>query len=298
MNDGGECTTSLGGERKFLKSWNMSDKRPTFAHIINPVIVGPQSDLYIAQPITFESMRRAKAAAAPGIEVELYTAQYSEDRDLVPHDFTMTSDLERSVMDFGRFVETKKLPLIRDILDRLYESSSAEYFIYTNVDIALQEYFYTAVQEIIDSGIDGMVINRRTITDKYTSVYELPQMYAESGESHYGYDCFIFRRDIYPRFDLGNTAIGLMAVGAILMMNIICFSKSFKEFLDLYLTFHIGNTETWRNPNVVDFQKYNHDEYHAVLRRLAPKLNTSRLPVISRPFIMQYFEQVRKMRGL
>lgn len=275
----------------------MHNVPPRFAHIINPVMVDSQSDLFIAQPVTFESMRIAREAAAPGISVELFSAQYPEDHTLLPDYFTVTPDLTRSVMDFGQFGKTKKLPLIKDILDCLYEASEAEFFIYTNVDIALQPHFYTAVDEIIRSGIDGMVINRRTIPGKYTNINELPQMHREPGESHYGYDCFVFRRDTYPKFDLGNTAIGLMAIGAMLMMNIICFSERFREFLDLHLTFHIGNSETWRNPDVEDFQKFNHEEYHRILQRLVPRFDINRLPVISRPFIMQYFAQVRKIRG-
>jgi hypothetical protein len=51
----------------------------TFAHIINPVIVEPTSDLYVAQPVTFETMRIARDFATGQVAVKLLTTQYPED---------------------------------------------------------------------------------------------------------------------------------------------------------------------------------------------------------------------------
>ena len=65
------------------------------AHIVNPVVVGPSSDLFFAQPITFESMKAARHSAAGSVEVELLTTQYAEDRAIVPDGFRTTPDLER-----------------------------------------------------------------------------------------------------------------------------------------------------------------------------------------------------------
>lgn len=78
------------------------------AHIINPVIVPESSDLFIAQPITFETMNIAKEYAKPEVEVTLFSAQYSEDHGLIPDFFHKTSDLDRSVLDFGNFKEKRK----------------------------------------------------------------------------------------------------------------------------------------------------------------------------------------------
>ena len=47
----------------------------TLAHIVNPVTVSERSDLFVAQPVTFETMRRAREAARPEVEVALLTAQ-------------------------------------------------------------------------------------------------------------------------------------------------------------------------------------------------------------------------------
>lgn len=275
----------------------MLENSPPIAHIINPVKVGPQSDLYVAQPITFESIRVAKDAARLDCDVNLFSAQYAEDRTIVPDFASVTPNLERSMMDFGQFRTFRKLPLIRDILDRLYDSSTAPYLIYSNVDIAVQPHFYSSVCQIIKDGVDGMVINRRTISDKYKTAADLPQMYEEVGDPHYGYDCFVFRRDIYPKFDLGNICIGAMSIGAALMMNIACFSSVFREFLDLHLTFHLGNAEIWRQPQLSEYQRFNQQEYIGILNRLAPRFDINRLPVVSRPFLQQYLQRVKQARA-
>ena len=274
----------------------MEVKRLTVAHIVNPVRVGTQSDLFVAQPITFESMRVAREVAQPVCDIELYSAQYLEDRGLAPDFFSETPDLDRSVMDLQPFQTPKKLPLLRDILNRLYNASKADYFIYTNVDIALKPAFYVSVCRLINDGIDGMVINRRTISNRYSSIADLPRMYDEAGEPHYGYDCFVFRRDVYQRFDLGNVCIGAGSVGAALLLNIACFATEFREFIDLHLTFHLGNSEVWRLPELSGYQEFNGREYVGVLNRLASKFNVNRLPALRNPFHQEYLKHIREGR--
>jgi hypothetical protein len=152
----------------------------TFAHIVNPVVVQPTSDLFLAQPITFETMRVARDFARPRVAVQLLTTQYPEDRSLVPADFTMTPDLERSVLDCASFGRQRKLPLIGDIVSRMYEAApDAEYLVYTNNDIALMPHFYATVDALIDSGYDALVINRVVVTDDYRRLDEIPLMYVE-----------------------------------------------------------------------------------------------------------------------
>src|SRR5262245_53374150 len=120
----------------------MSDNRShpvrRYAHIVNPVIVGQDRDLFVAQPITFHTMSIAQRFANDSgkLEVTLYSAHFPEDVALVPSGFVHTRPLERSVTDVGEFRVPRKLPLLHDILGRLYESAiDADYLIYTNVDI-------------------------------------------------------------------------------------------------------------------------------------------------------------------
>lgn len=238
------------------------------AHIINPVKVPRTSDLYMAQPITFESMRRArKMALKHDINIEIHYTCYEEDAGFVPNDFIPVGNLDRSVLDVGDFSRHRKLPLIKDILDRLYDKSDADYFIYTNVDISLNEGFYVEVAKIINHGCDAFVINRRTLSNKYTSISELDSMYSDKGEPHPGFDCFVFKREVYPRFDLGCVCIGANWIGRALISNLIVNSNKFKVFDDKFLTFHIGDDRSWKVKKYSDYDLHNQKIVLSFLRK-------------------------------
>ncbi len=262
------------------------------AHIINPVVVNESSDLYAAQPVTFESMRLAKDHAEVSIAVGLYSAQFPEDRVLVPAWIKRTEDLERSVLDVGNFMKHRKLPLIKDILDRLYENSQADYFIYTNVDIALMPTFYTSVAQLIESGLDAMVINRRTIAKEVSDPKQLELMWAQAGEKHPGYDCFIFRRNAYPHFDLGTACIGANWIGRVLLTNVHAHAKNFKIFEDLHLTFHLGDDRSWKITEYLDYDEHNQDELLRILANLK-----SEGKFTDRPLLEKFHQNILSSRS-
>lgn len=240
----------------------------TFAHIINPVSVGPGSDLFVAQPVTFETMRVARKFSAEQVQVDLFSAQYAEDVSLVPADFTKTENLTHSVLDLSDFREQRKLPLVNDILSRLYETSDAEYFIYTNVDIALMPHFYSAVATLLRGGLDGLVINRRTIPDIYKDKAHIPLMYSMPGEPHGGFDCFVFRREVFPEFLLGDLCVGIGGVGRLLMVNVLVHAKRFSLIGDAHLTFHIGDDMSWKSNRYSDYTDFNTKEARAALEEM------------------------------
>ena len=158
---------------------------PKFAHVVNSVKVAPSSDLYIAQPITFESMRIAQQLAATfSIPVELCAVNFPEDDEIVPKFFGCRRHLERSVLDVGRFSIPRKLPLIKDILDRATAATQAEFIIYSNVDIAVVPHFYLSLASIADEGWDAFMITRRTLSKGYTTPAQLWRMYADIGDRH------------------------------------------------------------------------------------------------------------------
>lgn len=220
--------------------------RLTIAHVVNPVAVGPESDLAVAQPITFETMRRARATA-PGVEVTLLSAQYAEDRAAVPPDFEVTEDLVRSALDLDPPVTTRKLPFVADICERLHAASAAEYLVYTNVDIALQPEFYARVADLIREGLDAFALTRRNISDRFTTVDDLPAMYVAPGSPQRGPDCFVFHRDLYPGFRLDGILTGEPGVGRVLLANLVRFGTNPAFLADTGLTFHIGNDGAWRS---------------------------------------------------
>lgn len=238
------------------------------AHIVNPVLVSESSDLYVAQPITFESMLRAREYASGQIEVHLLSAQYAEDHPLVPQSFFPTPDLQASVLDCGQFKRPRKLPLLREILDRLYEATDAEYLIYSNVDIGLLPHFYTSVAHLISLGYDAFAINRRTVPARYSEPRQLPLIYAEVGQPHRGWDCFLFRRDAYPRFRLGTVCLGAPRVGLALLANLMAHAEDFMEFKDLHLTFHLGNDRRWSGRLHADYAEHNTRQLLAILATL------------------------------
>ncbi len=245
----------------------------TIAHIINPVIVPSSSDLFRAQPITFKTLKTAKEFAAREVDVTLFTTQFPEDRAFVPEGFRVLRDLDRSILDFGQFHQNRKLPLLKDILDRLYEASEAEYLIYTNVDIAVMPHFYLAVNRLLKKGHDGIVINRRTISKDHEDD-DLPLMYAEIGDDHPGHDCFIFRRDAYPRYVLGNVCIGVLFVGRALICNLACHANNFMEFKQEHLTFHIGDDRVAHKQLYEDYTGHNRREWLQSLTELESRLGS------------------------
>jgi hypothetical protein len=241
------------------------------AHIVNPVIVLPSSDLYVAQPITFEAMRNAQEFAQRyQLDVDLYAAQYSEDQDLVPDYLIRTPNLETSILDFGIVNGTRKLPLIRDILDRLFvQANDADYFIYSNVDIAPMPFFYVCVKSLIEKGFDAFTINRRTVSKEYQDLSNLGGIYSDYGDKHPGHDCFVFHREKYPSYQLLNACIGAGGIGKILILNLICHAKKFQLFKDLHLTFHIGDdrsSSALNNPANLEYNLHNSSQLRGVIQ--------------------------------
>ncbi|MBX3010666.1 MAG: hypothetical protein KF832_04130 [Caldilineaceae bacterium] len=252
----------------------------SIAHIIHPGLVEPTSDLTIAQPITFATMQTAQRIAYHQVDVQLFYTQYADEAITPLAGFQRTPDLTRSVLTIGRFQQKRKLALLSDILDRLYAATEAEYLIYTNVDIALQPHFYLAVDQLLAQGYDALIINRRTISATFQQVAEIPLMYAQVGEPHPGHDCFIFKRAVYTRYQLGDICIGASRVGAALALNLVYHAEHFQEFTDLHLTFHLGNKQAWRLASVQDYRHHNDAQYHRILAYYQ-----ARFPHVQHPFL-------------
>lgn len=241
-----------------------------FIHVINPFSASKTSDVFVAQPIVFESIKVARNLRSEGIElnVKVLSVQFDEDKSIIPEHIKTGPTLVRSVLDYGNFNTQKKLPRIHDILNAAYEwALTFDYIIYTNVDISLLPHFYESIGVIIDNGFDAFTITRRTIPNTYTKPDELPWMYMEAGKPHPGYDCFVFKRELFPAFELGNVCIGANFVGKAMIINMLVHSKRFKVFKDLHLTFHIGDDQAWRNPRFRDYDEHNQKEVERIIDR-------------------------------
>lgn len=263
----------------------------TLAHIINPY----QSDDAAEsrkQAITFRSIERASQQISHDeIQLDLLTAQAPSDRAIIPDHFQTTKDFHRSVDDRQSFSNPKQLPLLKDILDRLYESSNAEYLIYTNMDIILQPNFYDQVVELIEKGHDAFIINRRRIQDKDYTEDDLPQLLQDKGKPHPGFDCFVFHRSLYPYLRLGDVCVGIPFVGVTLAHNLFCFARYFGLYDDLHLTTHIGMDVLPARDK--EYYWHNRREFQKIVQQLWHRFDIDRFPYADLPLIERYYKWAR-----
>ncbi len=199
--------------------------------------------------------------------VQLVTTQYEEDKAIIPSEFRILSNLERSVLDVNPTLKKRKLPLIGDILAKTKEVEQCDYIIFTNVDIALMPFFYDTVQQYIDKGHDAIVINRRRLSHEYSKVEELPMMYADLGKSHPGFDCFVIKKELLEHFVLGNICVGISFLEASLIHNLFSFAQHPLFVPDAHLTFHIGMDVLVPRNN--DFYRHNRNEF---FNRIQPQI--------------------------
>ena len=255
----------------------------TFAHIINPVSVSLKSELGIAQTITFEAIRHAAETAKGKVDVQLFTICYPEDHEVIPSFFTRLPNLNRSVRDVLSNPNVKKYPLMREVFQSLYDHSQADYFIFTNMDISLMPHFYVAVQQLVQDGSDALLINRRGISAKYSNIAELPLMYAELGEPHPGFDCFVFKRSLFPKLVLADICVGVSFSEVALVHNLIAFAEKLTLRDDLHLTFHRGQ-EVMPPLEPITFG-HNRKEYETkIYPLLKPFLQLGKFPYSSLTF--------------
>ncbi len=253
------------------------------AHIINPFNADSSSDLHTAQPITFASMLKAKEEAKNIVDVELWTSQFPEDRNMIINGFQATQDLNRSVLDLASFEIKLKLPLIDDIVRRLYNESDAEYLVYTNVDIGVYPNFYTEINRFIDDGLDAFIINRRRLPSQYTKVEQLTDIYQEKGKKHPGFDCFVFHRDLFKKFQLAEICIGVPFIGITFSQNIFALAKKHKLFENEILTFHIG-MEIFKGRAAREYFKYNQKQFWIAMNSpLKKHLSSKKIPYSNLP---------------
>lgn len=257
------------------------------AHIINPVNAEPNSVFYNIQQITFESICKAKRFAADK-KIDLYTTQYPEDRSVIPSYFTVLDDLQRSVLDFGKFEKQRKLPLISDIFTAVKTAApDADYFVFTNMDIGLMPSFYETVFQEIENGYDAILITRRRISKLYHSVEQLPEIYADCGKPHPGYDTFVFHRSLAEKFVLGEICVGVPFLEVSLLHNLIAFAQKLQLIDRAHLTFHIGMEVM--PPVDMQFYLHNRNSYEKqILPHLKPLLTKEEFPYANAPFITRW----------
>jgi len=262
------------------------------AHIVNPFDAKPPSDLVTAQAITFKTMLWAKKFAketCPDLDVEQYVTGYEWDEPAFPPGFRKAKYLDREIRDLYELPDIgKHLPLFRDILDRLYEACpDADYMIQTNADIGLMPHFYTSIKRFIEQGYDSFIINKRIISRHYKKIEEIPEMYCDLGTNHNGYDCFVFRREVYPKFQNGDICMGIPWSEAALAASMVAYSRDCIVFKQPHLTFHIGDERSWMQKH--EYRKHNTEQFAKCLMKIGREV-----PEALKHPLMNY--QVQKLK--
>jgi hypothetical protein len=256
---------------------------PRILHIINPVKVSEQSDLFFAQPITFESLKNAKNFSKFSNSITLVTTQFEEDKSIIPSEFLQLSNFERSVLDIQPNFRGKKLPLIQDILAKTKEVEASDYIVYTNMDIGVLPQFYDILQGYISHGNDAVVINRRRVSSKFKKVDDLPLIYSQLGDSHPGFDCFMFKKELLDKFVFDEICIGIPFLEVSFIHNLFSFASKPLYVPDIHLTFHLGMEVL--PPINKDF--YNHNRsvfFDKINPKLKSKYDLKKFPYGQLPF--------------
>lgn len=243
----------------------------SFCHIINPFPCPEDSEHGIASRITYESLRiAAEEAAKNGIQIEVNAVVLPGDEIAIKPPAKLAGHLGRTIQDIHPMSPRRLFPLIADILRTGTESSSCDYLIFTNMDIAVQPDFYVQLHEIVEKRFEPgtpFTIYRRNISSHYNSIEQLPEMYREPGQIAYGYDCFVFPKSYVSQLDLGNCCIGAAHFDYLLFIALDAASGfRTKRINDLPLTFHIGNDIAWSSQ--INYIEHNLAESLAAIRRM------------------------------
>ena len=265
------------------------------AHVVNPVKVTEDRDLYWQQPITYKSLNIAQDHALDqGLDLDIYTICYPEDHSvsLGTLDHLLLPDLKRSSLELN-FTPERKLPYFKDILDSVCETTDADYIIQTNADIAVQPYFYTLIASLIREGHESFVISKRILPeiDLFKTVEGLPIMYSGIGQPHNGHDCFVFPRKDYKRFLIGDILNGTPWSEATIMFSMIAVCENFSEFMNAHATFHIGDRRIWLPTSYNDYRIHNTNIVGKVLRSLVRRKDGKKL--YKNPTIQKYIGKIK-----
>lgn len=242
-------------------------RRPVIAHVVNPVRMPRGSDLYIAQPVVFRSMAAARDATAAA-DVTLVSRRFPEDDGYLSDCFDLDLRLQRSAQDLDGIPEPRKLPLLGEVFSLEGLPEEVTHIVYTNSDIGLQPHFYDFVAARIAEEHDALVINRRTMSKRFTRPDELNELYTEFGQKHPGFDCFVVSREVLERAEFGDTLVGVHLIGRVVFWNILARARKIGYYDDHHLTFHIGDDVPSKGRGTLPYIRHNLEQGTEVVRRL------------------------------
>lgn len=241
-------------------------KPPRFRHVLHLYRDPATPANNLAQEITLDSIRQARRFAGPDCPVEVVAVTFPEDVALIPDDMIAAPTLSRDASAVGPFREYRRLPLLFDVLRngcddgetvRDQAEGEDEYIVFTNADITLQPTFYLALRALMTDGWDAVTVNRRTIAQPPEDRPFSPLYFAETGEEHGGFDCFVFPSRMRARFFAGEGCCGAGAVMRGLLFNLAANAERFLMLTQANLTLHLGNDKYWSDPRFADYVAHN-----------------------------------------
>lgn len=259
-----------------------------FAHVVNTVSKEENAELFGVQQVTFNTMVKALEEYTDTAKIAQYAISFSNASDYLPTHFLQLPNLKRDITGFFP-ANKKRLPFLSDIIQSAYDNIEAEYIVFSNIDIALMPFFYTAVEEYINWGHDALVINRRRIPAELIAQRNLNLLYAEVGKIHTGYDCFVLKRSLIKSFIPTNICIGIPTSGNDLFYNIFTFAEKPKLFAHKHLTFHLG-MELLKNWGSAELVKHNQIEFSKLLEKLMPVMNVAKFPGADLPLLQRHYK--------
>eukprot|EP01101_Sappina_pedata_P005302 TRINITY_DN2384_c0_g2_i1.p1 TRINITY_DN2384_c0_g2~~TRINITY_DN2384_c0_g2_i1.p1 ORF type:complete len:473 (+),score=86.67 TRINITY_DN2384_c0_g2_i1:121-1419(+) len=293
--EGGLCVCDIGwaGSRCHLFDdlpWRDENIKKAakihFTHVINPFSSKSGSEWDLGQRITFATIRDAVSyALKQGIFVEVLAVTFPGEEYVVESPVRAIPLLSRSmrdlVLDRSNNTLFRQIPLIDDLLRLAYKFGRGEHVVYTNIDIGLKPYFYVESLKLLsERNLKSVTITRRTIeipsffeslkTSPFTSALGIVarQLYRHKGEEHPGWDTFVFPRRWAREMSFSQMSLAWPPVGCLFCLNLRLLSGGqinprkpnpafgFHKARDQFLTFHIGNSKTWKTPSAINLQAY------------------------------------------
>jgi hypothetical protein len=261
-----KIVSASGRNGKSMESTKSSGSALRIAHVINPFFI-PSKDntqgqfypLDQAQNVTLASMIRARTKAPSHMDISIYCAVFPDEAHIISTSGFARFDLNRSTAtEYPNIQPTRKLPFLDDIFRKAIEVADFDYLVFSNVDIGLHESFYNKVDSLIHKGYDSFTLNRRLISkthadDTLLTSGDLDLIYEmmPTGLFHPGKDCFVMKREVVQKLNLGNMFLGFPPWGKLLdyMLDQMPDTKHVNFKSDINATFHLGHDLGWSEAN-------------------------------------------------
>lgn len=241
----------------------------TIYHLINPYQVNEDSEDFLVQNRTIESLMKAIEMTKDLLDIKIIFKVDSNEvayfKNKYNFEYIYVSELktDSSLLE-KEFNVKRNLPLLNDLVNLDVPDLSElnmeddDLVVFTNMDICVQPFFYSEISKIYNAGCDVFVINRRTI-DKELLEKELSHSYFATGDKHIGHDCFVLPIRKLKKFNIKEHILGIGFVFRPFLFNCILHANNFHEFDDAYLTFHYGDDMDWKNEKYSDYIDHNRD---------------------------------------